>query len=126
MKRIYYFERLNGVEVLRVTPRFEDVPPDIGHVQMAYGKWSFIVNYLETKTKQQEKWPNVWYNDGGADTCAMCWHWKNCQNCPIRGKTGRYACFGTPFEQWKYETTLVHATAMRDYLWDLILERGII
>ena len=92
---------------------------------MTYGKWFYIVKYLETKGKK-DVWPKVWYCDGGGATQALCHAFYNCGNCPIKLRTGRYACFGTPFEFYKYETTLEHVIDMRDYLFAILVEEGII
>ncbi len=126
MVRVYYFEKLNGVEILRIAPGLDLHPPEVGTFQMTYGKWAFIVEYLKLKTEEEDQWPNVWYCDGGGETSALCHTFKNCNTCPVYKKTGRYACFGTPHEDYRYKTTLRNARRMRNYLYDLMVETGVI
>lgn len=126
MIRVYYFEKMNGVEVLRVEPPFHIAIPDFQVFEMTHAKWAYICEYLATKRKPNEQWPTKWFCDGGGSTQALCWQNYNCTNCPIAIETGQRLCAGTPFDQYKYETTLENAEAMRDWLWDLMVELGLV
>ena len=54
-------------------------------------KWKFMARHAG-KTEFLE--------DGHSSTCGLCESYGNCTECPVRGRTGRSDCEGTPY--WKY------------------------
>lgn len=42
-------------------------------------------------------------DDGGSDSCALCQLYldDNCKGCPVRGRTGKRGCRGTPYDKWR-------------------------
>ena len=91
----------NRVRYTGPFPKNEEEAFDI-----AMGKWIFIVNYLKENHDPEETHPNI-PNDGGIHSCGLCMlymrdknNYSNCLGCPIRQKTGRDWCKGTPY--WNF------------------------
>lgn len=79
---------------LYITANLELITP--GSLQDAIEKWEYIVEMLE-------KYPRVeGLFEGGHKTCALCMHYNakrydRCRGCPVKKKTGRRLCYGTPY-----------------------------
>lgn len=41
--------------------------------------------------------------DGGPHSCGLCakFYKKGCRGCPVREKTGKVECDGSPYEEWR-------------------------
>ena len=76
-------------------------------------KWEFMVRHLKNGKR-------VNY-DGSAWTCSLCTLYLNkvsigCEGCPVREKTGRNFCYGTPFTRWCKSSSLATAEAELAFL----------
>lgn len=57
-----------------------------------------------------EKWRQIAYENGkdyGTENCPLCKMFfingsRDCTGCPVRDKTGRMLCHGSPYEAWAY------------------------
>ena len=66
-----------------------------------------------------EKWYNILHHDGedtGSDNCPLCREFIvfKCSGCPVREKTTRGGCRGTPFHEWENHHTEKHHTIYKD------------
>jgi len=69
-----------------------------------------------------DKWGKIVYNGGldeGATNCPLCTEFllgDSCSNCPISKKTGKSACYSTPFTKWYNHQSKVHHSEVRNHI----------
>lgn len=78
-------------------------------------KWQTIVEWLKLH-------PYDAVYCGGVSTCGLCklYFTKDCEGCPVKAKTTRPGCCGTPYWTYKADPVLRNAQAELDFLKSLL------
>lgn len=83
-------------------------------------KWMQIVDRLNKEL--------LVHQEGGGATCGLCmlycFDFRNCSMCPVKIKTGKAGCVGSPYENWIDDESLESAEAELEFLLNLKKELG--
>lgn len=58
-------------------------------------KWATITSMLSKDPTINE------FDEGGKNTCALCWAYESCVNCPVGERSGEPFCSHTPYIDFK-------------------------
>jgi len=74
-------------------------------IDVSIKKWEDALEFAEScKVHDYSFFGDIWYMVLFADNCALCYKYidDGCRCCPIFLKTGKAACYGTPFIEVKH------------------------
>jgi len=74
-----------------------------------------IVKLLQYSVEKWEEIAEEKIAEKGAETCALCLFFlsDNCERCPVKERTGRINCVGSPFIAWRAHHAAMHSHKSR-------------